>query len=76
MIDILMPTSHEALNAIRSGSCGTPQFSLTAREAEAIMRACEMGRITGPLMNKVLTLYHYASAKEWQTGRTAAVKME
>lgn len=76
MIDILMPSSHEALNAVRSGSCASPQFSLSAREAEAIMRACEMGKITGPLMDKILTLYHFSAAKEWQTGRGAAVKME
>lgn len=72
----LMKTYQEAANAVICGTCGHPCFTLTADESGRIKDACEMAKISGPLMDKILTIYNYASAKEWQVGRCASIKME
>lgn len=71
----LMPSATEAYNAVVCGT-GYPLFALTEDEAAQILTACEKAGIRGPLMSKVLTIAHYATAKNRYAGRTSIVKME
>lgn len=72
----LMPTYQEAANAVITGACGYPCFPLTADEAGRIKDACERAKISGPLMDKVMTMVNFAAAKAGYSGRVCIVKME
>lgn len=72
----LMRTYQEAANAVITGTCGYPRFTLTADESARIKDACERAKISGPLMDKVMTMVNFAAAKAGYSGRVCIVKME